>query len=73
MVLEMQKEKSDIQIKKDIGKKIRICRIDKDLSVRQLAKQMNVRPRIVWSWESGRTSPNIVRVLKLKELIGLEI
>lgn len=49
----------------NLGKKIKILRITKDLSQKQLADMLNVGSYIISNIEQGRTEPDIETLKKL--------
>ena len=51
--------------KNEIGKKIKILRITKDLSQIQLANMLNIKSYTISDIERGRTEPDIETIKKL--------
>lgn len=60
------------KLRKIIGKRIRQCREDKDISQKELSEKMNVTQNAVSSWEIGRTSPTRTTLKSLSTLFGVD-
>ena len=62
--------KEDIEIKKEIGKKLKKARIEREMTAKELAKVMRVSVETVWHWEAARRNLTGVDLIKLKEFFG---
>ncbi len=56
-----------------IGTFLKKLRREKNLTQEQLAEIMNVSPRTVSRWETGRNMPDIDVLIELSELYGIEL
>ena len=55
------------------GNRVRESRINKGLSVSQLASRIGVKPETVEKWESGETDPRPSKVNKLSGILGVSM
>ena len=55
--------------KKKLGKKIKIARIEKDLSQVQLAELMKAKQKSISSYETGSAVPSIETLLKISKIL----
>lgn len=60
----------DEQVKKKIGVAIKVARLKSGITVDEMARKMEVSTQSVWNWESGRTNPTAVGLIKLKQILG---
>lgn len=52
---------------------IKNLRKNKKITQEELATKMNVTQKCISSWEVGRTSPSIEKLLKLAEILEVKI
>lgn len=57
----------------NIGEKIRQARREKGMTQEQLAQALFVSRQTVSNWENGRTEPDYQTLMRLSELLGLDI
>ena len=57
----------------DIGEKIRMARIKANLTQEQVAEVLNVSRQTISNWETGKTYPDIVSVVKLSDLYDISL
>lgn len=53
--------------------KIKELRKNKKITQEELAQKMNVTQKCISSWEVGRTSPSIEKIIKLAEIFDVKI
>lgn len=53
--------------------KMKILRKNKKITQEELAEKMNVTQKCISSWEVGRTSPSIEKLIKLAEILEVKI
>ena len=56
-----------------IGERIQALRQEKSLSQAQLASSMEVSRQAVSKWESDRSSPDTIKLIKLAEVLDTEV
>lgn len=56
----------------DIGKLIKIARMNRQLSQLELSKKMNLSPASINQFEKGVSKPQLVDAFRLEKLLGLE-
>lgn len=59
--------------KRRLGKRIRRLRQDLKLTQPELAELMGVVPSSVSEWESGHTSPTFDRLIRLADVLKVEV
>ena len=57
----------------DIGEKIKMARIKANLTQEQVAEVLNVSRQTISNWETGKTYPDIVSVVKLSDLYDISL
>lgn len=57
----------------EIGAKIRLLRLAKNMTQEQLAQRLNLSPQAVSKWENGATLPDIQLLPELSVLLGVTI
>ncbi len=55
----------------DIGMAIKRARIEKNISQRQLAKQLEITPGALSSWETNRRHPPAHKLIKVTKILGI--
>ncbi|MCL2062396.1 MAG: helix-turn-helix domain-containing protein [Firmicutes bacterium] len=55
----------------NIGETIKDLREEKDISMRQLAKNLEVDIKTVWTWENGVKDPSAINIVKLADYFGV--
>ncbi len=55
----------------DLSEKIRLLRMKKGLSQEELAEQIGVSRQSVSKWESGQTSPEISKLMKMANVFEI--
>jgi transcriptional regulator with XRE-family HTH domain len=58
---------------KQLGKKIKIARIEADLTQAQIAKKLKIIPKSISRWEPGKTEPAISALKKIAKLVNKPI
>lgn len=56
-----------------LSERIRRWRESRDLTVPELAAQLNVHPEAVYQWESGATSPTYTNLDKAVAAFGIDL
>ena len=56
---------------KQFGERLKELRIEKNLSIRQLAKVLDVSDRAVGRWEKGQITPSIVQLYNIAIYFGV--
>lgn len=56
--------------KKKLGKRIKLARVEKDLSQVQLAELIEARQKSISGYETGVTAPSIEVLLKIAKTLG---
>lgn len=49
---------------------LKAARVNANLTREDVAKSLNVSKKTVWSWENGKTKPNLKYVEKICDLLG---
>lgn len=57
----------------DIGSKIKVVRMEKKLTQEQLAEQLEVSRQTISNWETGKSYPDIIRVIKMSECCDVSL
>ena len=57
----------------DIGKKLKAARTDAGLTQEQAAERLGVSRQTVSNWETGKTYPDIVSVVKMSDLFHISL
>lgn len=58
---------------KSIGNKIAEARKKNNLSQAELAQQIAISPQAVGKWERGESLPDISTLIRLAELVGVDL
>ena len=58
---------------RDIGKNIRKCRVNADLSQDELAARLFVSRQTISNYETGRSRPDIETLAKLADILDVDI
>jgi len=53
----------------ELGKRIRVCRQNEKLSLKELATRINISLRGLWNIEKGYNYPSYQTAIKLKEVL----
>lgn len=56
-----------------LGERIRQYRLEADLSQRDLAARVGVRPISAWRWETDRSVPPLRRLEEISEALGISV
>jgi transcriptional regulator with XRE-family HTH domain len=58
---------------KSLSRQLRVARVDRKLSVAELAEQLGVSTASIYFWESGRVRPRDVNLTALCKILKLPI
>ena len=58
---------------KNIGERLRECRVEAGLSLRELAREANVSPSFLSQIENGKSQPSVATLFSLVTLLGAEL
>lgn len=53
-----------------LGARLRIARKESGFTLARLARELDVDPRTVAGWQSGRSAPTVERLLEIARLLG---
>jgi len=56
--------------KASLGQRLRVARLEADVTIAELARALEVDPRTVAGWQSGRSAPTVERLLKIADVLG---
>lgn len=59
--------------KKSFSMTLKACRVNADLSQKQLAEKLGISRATVVNWEKGKTSPTGVQLLKISKISGIPV
>ena len=59
--------------KKSFSMTLKACRVNADLSQKQLAEKLGISRATVVNWEKGKTSPTSVQLLKISKISGIPV
>jgi len=54
---------------KKLGKKIKLARVELDLTQTQLAKKINAKQKSISRYETGASSPSIATLVKIAKVL----
>jgi transcriptional regulator with XRE-family HTH domain len=54
---------------KQLGKKIKLARVDADLNQTQLANKINAKQKSISRYETGVSSPSITTLMKIAKVL----
>jgi transcriptional regulator with XRE-family HTH domain len=57
----------------NLGSRLRQARLDSDMTLRELARQLGVSPSFVSQLENGKSQPSVATLYSLAQLLGLSI
>ena len=57
----------------DIGSKIKAARVEKKFTQEQVAEVLGVSRQTISNWENGKSSPDIISVIKMSECYGVSL
>jgi len=63
----------DLDEKSSIGKKIKLLRVEKNLTQIEFSKQIKISPSSLSSWETGKGYPAVSTLLKICRFFDVEI
>lgn len=63
----------NIEVIGSIGNRIKFMRISKNKSMSDVARNLNVSPQTVSSWERGSKTPTIDNLKKLERVLGIGV
>lgn len=58
-----------MDFKKDIGKKIKLARIEMDLNQTELGQALGLRQKTISHYETGRSLPTLVKMLTIMTVL----
>jgi len=59
--------------KKEFGKKIKLARIERDLTQDQLAQKINTKQKNISRYETGASMPSLETLVKIAEVLKKKI
>ena len=62
-------EKVSLKFKKELQK----ARLSKKMTQKELATKLNVQPKVINDYESGKATPNIQLIVKMDRILGVTL
>lgn len=59
--------------KKDFGKKIKLARVENDLTQEQLAEKINTKQKNISRYETGASTPSIETLIKIAQVLKKKV